>query len=299
MKLWIILLVWVSLCPGQDAARKPEPSHAGITYGPHERNVLDLWQPESVEPAPLVVYIHGGGFRGGSKESLRTSTLSGFLRAGISVAAIHYRLVPEHPLPAAHEDARRAIQLLRSRAAEWNLDKSRFGAFGGSAGAQLCMYLAFHDEMADPLAEDPVGRESTRLAAVATSGGQTTMDFAWWFENIPGYAKPHRSLDEYFGAAPEAERNKIIREISALSLISADDPPIHMSYSMAPGEPAPPDPRKAQGWKVHHVAFGQALKERMDQLGIEADLRYPGSTSKYGSVVEFFAAKFAGQTSRR
>jgi acetyl esterase/lipase len=177
-----VVTAWMFLspdmCQGQDRA-KPAPTHKDVTYGPHERNVLDFWRAESAAPAPLVVYIHGGGFRGGSKDGVSSRILRELLAAGISVAAINYRLVQHKRLPAAHFDARRALQFLRSKAKEWNIDKTRTGAFGASAGAQICMWLAFHDEMADPGSPDPLARESTRLSCVATRGGQTTMDFDW------------------------------------------------------------------------------------------------------------------------
>ncbi|MFH1267048.1 MAG: alpha/beta hydrolase [Planctomycetota bacterium] len=274
-------------------AAKPPATHRDVKYGPHERNVLDFWQGKSETPTPLVVYIHGGGFRGGSKESLNARTLRQLVDAGISVAAIHYRFVRSKPLPAAHHDSRRALQFLRSKAKEWNLDGSRVGAFGGSAGAQLCMYLAFHDEMADPQSSDPVERESTRLTCVATSGGQTTLDFDLWRKWIPGYDKPHRDLTEIFGEGTDEERRKVVQDISALSLITADDPPIFMSYGMAPDAPVPDDDQRARGWKVHHVMFGIKLKEKMTELGIEADLQYRGAQTKYESNSRFFIAKLA------
>ena len=279
---------------GRPRAPKPTPTHADVKYGPHERNVLDFWRAKSNGPAPLVVYIHGGGFRGGSKGSLNTRTLRELLGAGISVAAIHYRLVPKDPLPAAHHDSRRALQFLRSKAKEWNVDRAKVGAFGGSAGAQLCMYLAFHDDMAVPDSAHPIARESTRLHSVATSGGQTTMDFAWWKRMIPGYDSSHRDPRELYGDLPEEKRAALVEEISALSLISSDDPPIFMSYGMKPDDPVPTDPGRARGWKVHHVMFGVKLKEAMERLGIEADLKYPGATTTYPSNAKFFIARLRG-----
>lgn len=286
----VVVLVPASLCLAQKGA-KPAPTHKNVAYGPHERNVFDLWLAESATATPLVLYIHGGGFRGGSKESLNAGTLRQLLDAGISVAALHYRLISDARLPAAHHDCRRALQFLRFKAEEWNLDKTRVGAFGGSAGAQICMWLAFHDEMADPDSPDPVGRESTRLACVATNGGQTTMDFRWWQKWIPGYETPHRDPFETFDAEDEEQLRKLVAEVSALWLITADDPPIHMGYGMAPDAPVPTDPKRSQGWKVHHVMFGVKLKEKMDALGIEADLKYPGASSTYASVGDFFKAK--------
>ena len=266
---------------------KPAPTHANVPYGTHERNVLDFWQAESRGPAPLVVYIHGGGFNNGSKESLNSGTLKELLEAGISVAAIHYRLIPDKPLPAAHLDSRRALQFLRSRAGEWNIDKKRVGAFGGSAGAQLCMWLAFHDDMADPDSPVPLEQESTRLVCVATSGGQITRDLDWWEKNIPGYQK-HRDPYQTFGVKTEEELRKGIKETSPITHITADDPPIFMSYKMAPDDPIPTDSGQVRGWQVHHVIFGVTLKKKMDALGIKTDLKYPGSKTVHDSMVHFF-----------
>jgi hypothetical protein len=91
------------------------------------------------------------------------------------------------------------------------------------------------------------------------------------------------------------ELRNTVAEVSALSLVTADDPPIHMSYVMAPGDPAPSDSGKARGWKVHHVMFGVKLKEKMDALGIEADLKYPGASPSYSSISHFFKAKLRKQ----
>src|SRR5262249_24723991 len=73
------------------AKRKPDRL-IGVKYGPHERNVLDLWKAPSSEPTPLVVFIHGGGFHAGSKELLRDAFRDACLDAGISVMSINYRL---------------------------------------------------------------------------------------------------------------------------------------------------------------------------------------------------------------
>lgn len=284
-----------SVCAAEEND-KPLPAFKNISYGPHERNVLDFWKCDSDEPTPLVVYIHGGGFRNGSKESIHAETLKALLKANISVAALNYRLIAQAPLPAAHYDCRRGLQFLRSQANSWNLDKTRVGAFGGSAEAQLCMYLAFHDEMAKPDSDDPIERESTRLNCVATHGGQTTMDVQWWKEHVPDYESAHRNFFETFGAETQEDYLKKVVEVSALSLITKDDPPIFMSYIMPPDEAVPSDPRKARGWKIHHVVFGIELQKKMKLLGIEADLNYPGAKSTYQSGAKFFIAKLTKPT---
>ncbi|MGB9606526.1 MAG: hypothetical protein ACPL88_11690, partial [Bryobacteraceae bacterium] len=53
----------------------PPPDAADVSYGPHERNVLDLWKAHSAKPTPLVIYIHGGGFRAGDKRTLPPALL--------------------------------------------------------------------------------------------------------------------------------------------------------------------------------------------------------------------------------
>src|SRR5215204_6057650 len=149
---------------GKAAANRPAPDLVNEQYGPHERNVLDLWKAKSDKPTPLVVYIHGGGFRAGSKEGYNSSAL---LAKGISVMAINYRLSPEVAFPAHYMDCARAIQYARGHAKEWNIDPKRIGATGGSAGAGTSLWIGFHDDMADPKNGDPVLRESTRLSCMA------------------------------------------------------------------------------------------------------------------------------------
>ena len=272
---------------------KPTPTHADVKYAPHERNVLDFWQAGSAEPTPLVVYIHGGGFRVGSKEGMSPIVLKVLLGAGISVASINYRYATQAPIPAPHHDGRRALQFLRSKADAWNIDTSRVGAFGNSAGAQICMYLAFHDDMADPKSDDPLERESTRLACVGTVGGQTTMDADWFRKNIPGYqnefARDLGGKDP--GAAATGDRRTLFAGLTAMELVSADDPAIFMRYKMNPDDPMP-EGEAARYWKIHHVQFGVSLKERMDALGLESHLVFPKARdTQFRTFGDFFIAR--------
>jgi len=274
----------------QNKRAKPDPTYADVAYGPEESQALDFYAAPGDGPHPLAVYIHGGGFRAGSKRGINAAALGQLLAAGVSVAAVEYRFVPKYPLPTAHHDSRRALQFLRYKAPEWDLDKTRVGAFGGSAGAQICLWLALSDDMARPDSSDPIERESTRLAAVAPGSAQTTMDFRWWLAHIPGYTEPHRSPQEYFGASDPKRIAPVVEKISALNLVSADDPPVFMTYGMKPSDPIP-EGKRASGWKVHHVNFGIALKKKLDAAGVEAILQYPGHRSQYGSAAGFLIAK--------
>ena len=150
-----------------------------VAYGTHARQVLDFYPAKSDKRTPVVFYIHGGGWQNGDKKT----NPKPFLDKGISVVAINYRYVKngveekiEPPVKAPLEDAARALQFVRSKAAEWNLDKKRIGATGGSAGGCSSLWLAFHDDLADPNSKDPIARESTRLYCAAVDGAQTSLD---------------------------------------------------------------------------------------------------------------------------
>ena len=275
-----------------------KPTMADVKYGPHERNTLDLYKAESDKPTPVMLYFYPGGFREGDKSSVVKwisnavggGNIKELLDAGISVAAVNYRHLEHKPLPGPHQDALRALQFLRANAARFNIDKERAAVIGGSAGAQIAMWLAFHDEMADPNSSDPIKRESSRVTCVATGGGQTTMDQDLWAKWIPGL-ESRRTRAEVYGDISDKEHSRVVKDISAMSLISADDPPIYMFYRWNPDYPGPADPNKAWAWRVHNVIFGFKLKEKMDKLGVEAHVKYPDAKTKYESMTSFLIAK--------
>jgi len=136
--------------------------------------VMDVWLAKSDKPTPVLVSIHGGGFRGGNK-SVSGALLKQCLDSGISVVAITYRFSNEAIAPAQFLDSARAIQFIRHNAKEWNLDTTRIAATGGSAGAGISLWLGFHDDLADPDSDDPVLRELTRLTCMMVNGGQTPL----------------------------------------------------------------------------------------------------------------------------
>lgn len=194
------------------------------------------------------------------------------------------------------------MQFLRSQAGQWNIDKNRIGAYGGSAGAMLSMWLAFHDDMADSNSDDPIKRESTRLAFVATQGGQITFDRRWMEQSIPGNMI-HKNPAflrlfgvEKFDDLDRPEIRKWVHELSPITHLTGDDPPIYMEYSMRPNDRVPEDPAKVKPWALHHVIFGLTLKVRMDALGIEATLNYSGQDVKYRSASHFLTTKFSSQS---
>ena len=271
-------------------AVKPPPDLANIKYGPHERNVLDLWKAKSDRPTPLVVFIHGGGFRAGSKENLSPGQLRAFLEAGFSVVAINYRLTDVAPFPAAFMDSARAIQYCRWKAKEWNLNPARVAATGGSAGAGTSLWIGFHDDLADPKSDDPVLRQSTRLTCMAVFGAQSSYDPRWIKQHIGGRAHEHPALGPFFGVKPDEvdtpKAHKLYEAASAVTYLTRDDPPAWMFYNEPKG-PLPADARPGQG--IHHPNFGYELKKKMDALGIECTVRHQDEGgNSLREMVEFF-----------
>lgn len=276
MKRLLLLL----LCAVATRAEKPAPDIANAAYGTHERNVLDLWKAKTDRPTPLVVYIHGGGFRGGDKASLSEQLLRLCLDSGISVAAIHYRLSQHAPFPAPMLDGARAIQFLRHKAKEWNLDPARIAATGSSAGAGISLWVGFHDDLADRRSTDPVLRQSSRLKVAGVFGAQSTYDPRKIKELIGGRAHEHPALIPFYGLKPDEldspRAYKLYEEAAPITYLTRDDPPVFLVYNEPKG-PLPADAKPGQG--IHHPNFGTFLKEKMDRLRIECVLRH---TDDYG-----------------
>jgi arylformamidase len=283
---------------GADAADQPQPTLTNIAYGPHERQVLDFWRAAGCESRPLLVYIHGGAWTTGDKGK-KMPLLKPFLDRGISCAAINYRLAPDHPLPAPVHDAARAIQFLRTRARDWNIDESRIGLTGPSAGACTSMWLLLHDDLADPMAEDPVLRQSTRVCAAAVQVGQTSIDprvlEEWMGPKVLSHPMIFHAVGEM--TAEAALRNydlhrRVYAEFSPINHVDAKDPPLFLDCSAEMELPA-----RDAGHGIHHPVHGVKLKERSDGVGHECHLMVPGHASslRYASQSAFLIDKLSAQ----
>ncbi|MCM2373411.1 deiodinase-like protein [Aporhodopirellula aestuarii] len=286
------------------SASRLKPTHANVAYGDHEKQKFDLWlaKTDNGEPTPLVIYIHGGGFRGGDK-SAGNQPIDQYLDQGISFASINYRLSDVGTYPIMMHDAARCLQTIRSRAAEWNLDADRIACYGGSAGAGISLWLAFHDDLAQPDSDDPIARQSTRIVAAGTTGGQSTYDmptFREWF-GIPDLP-PHPAIYAFYGIEEESDWEtervkKMMIDASPINHLTRDDPPVFMVY----GSGNVPVHRDSNpGLWVHHALLGIKLKEAMDKLGIECSVTWNGNPSKrYDDIHAFLIEKVRGESDRK
>ena len=303
--------VFASVSLGADQL---EPTKKDVAYGAHPKQVMHFWQAESSEPTPLLFFIHGGGWQAGDRMNRQLlNMLPNLLDSGISAVSIEYRFIREAvedgvepPVKAPLHDAARALQFVRSRAKEWNIDPNRIAACGGSAGACSSLWLAFHDDLADPDSEDPIARESSRLLCAAVIGAQTTLDpkqMREWTPNSKygshafGIFKPgEKKFQQDFQAFFE-KRDQIIdwiNEYSPYALVSKDDPPVYLFYSATPAL------GQEQKDPTHTSNFGVKLQEHMEAHGVESELVYPGAPNVEHATVESYlierltAAKKAG-----
>lgn len=291
----ILPLLWiVAPCSAQERAA-PQPTMANVPYGTHERQVLDFYQSKSAEPAPLLFFVHGGGWMTGDKAN--PDFLAKCLENGISVVSINYRLLTDvaadknvPPVKACLDDAARALQFVRGKADAWKIDKTRIAGCGGSAGGFTVLWLAFHPDMADAASADPTARESTRLCCALAFVPQTTLDpkqmQAWIPNNEYGnHAFALGSMREFL-----AQRETLlpwIEKFSPYALASADDPPVLLFYDNPPnlGRPYKDPP--------HSANFGAGLAERLKTAGIEHEINYNNdyANMKYPDLFGFLLAK--------
>lgn len=311
MKEWLVLLTGVVGASVASAAPRVQPTYANLGYGPDALQVMDVWLVPAVEgaaagkPVPCVMNIHGGGWLQGNRTQIAvTGGPAAFVKEGIAFVSIDYRFLkqtiidsgstvgngpiqprgdyPTPPVAVPLGDIARALQFVRSRAKEWNIDPERIGVTGVSAGACSALWLAFHDDMADPKSADPLARQSTKPWCAAVMDAQTTLDpvqiLEWSPNNTYGghafgyvWDKSDKTVEIRSFLKDREAVKAWIAEYSPYALVTKDDPPVYLYY---PGsEPAkgssPKDP-------VHSANYGALLAERLSALGMDHEFVYRG-----------------------
>ena len=173
-----------------------------VAYGPFLRT-CSTYADDVSGPTPVVVYIHGGGFSSGDKTKIHQdkADIPAYLANGIAVASFSYRYGAAHSAAAQNaimptglgdgsdggcrkdyvfRDGARAIQYLRHRAQALNIDPTKIGAFGGSAGGQIVMWIATTPNLAVPDHSDPVLREDSRVQVAGHMTSQVSAINSDW-----------------------------------------------------------------------------------------------------------------------
>jgi len=133
---------------------------------------LDLYMPKGVVKPPLLVWTHGGGFVIGNEDIMKydeaAKLLEVFIKNGIAVASVNYRLSQEAIFPAAGVDTKRAIRFLRANASKYGYDPKKFAVGGDSAGGYLALMAAITGDQSSPFddATDPNRKTSAAVSVV-------------------------------------------------------------------------------------------------------------------------------------
>jgi len=190
--------------------------------GGHERQKLDLYLPKTENNLPLIIWIHGGAWRGGSKENPRPIQ---YLSDGYALASINYRLSQHAIFPAQIEDCKAAVRWLRANAEKYKIDPNRFAAWGESAGGHLVAMLGTTGNVK----VFDVGEKlkfSSRIQAVVDCFGPTDflqMD-AHRIEGGVVHIGPGTGEAQLIGGAVEENKEKAAKA-NPINYITKDDPP--------------------------------------------------------------------------
>lgn len=212
----------------QRAQALPEGTgaHRNVAYVPngHERQKLDLFIPAgATNPLPLLIWVHGGAWLGGSKEQ---SPALPYLQRGYAVASLNYRLSQHALFPAQLEDCKAAVRWLRANAKEHGLDPDRFAAWGASAGGHLVALLGTTDGVK---AFDTGGNleVSSRVQAVVNFFGPTDLT-QMQKQSPPDSSFDHDAPDapgsKLIGGAVQANKDKAAAA-NPITYVSKDDAP--------------------------------------------------------------------------
>ena len=201
-----------------------KPIPAGITeeldveYGrvSDRALLLDLYTPKDLkEPAPLIMFIHGGGWRGGDKEDYKFYATH-YAEQGYVVASIGYRLRDEALYPAAVNDTKCALRWARAHAEKLNIDPERIGVLGGSAGGHLAMMIGYSSDIHRLEGTGGWPDTSSHVKCVVDIYGPT--DFT------TEYGRTHELTTKFIGKSYE-DAPHLYEEISPLLHVDENAPP--------------------------------------------------------------------------
>jgi len=226
----------------------------------HKLDILRL-KKHSKKPMPVIVWIHGGGFTGGSKTS-GYQRLERFVRRGYLGATIDYRFATEKVFPAQLQDCKCAIRFLRAHAKQYNLDSKHIGVWGGSAGGNLVAMLGVTGGVKEFEGDGGWTRYSSRVQAVVDYFGMT--DFLAIYE----LAKQGKSTERFLPMDGKEsishllgvkyfENPDLCRKASPTTYASKDDAPFYIFHG---------DQDPLTNWSQ-----GELLNEVLRKAGVESD----------------------------
>ncbi len=272
-----------------------------IAYDTKERTQLDIWLPTSGTPTGLVIYVHGGGFTSGDKDFVYASQygctwnfptdIRYLLQNKIAFATIRYTLLnptsETEGVKKSMADVRRALQYIRHRAKDFNIDKNKIILAGNSAGAGTSLWIAFNNDFADAQNADSVLRESTRVKGVVARETQSSynVEDRWVNDVFVDYnlswseilASEVGNIRKLYGVSTTAQYESSVidayrADVDMLALMTADDPEIWVNNTLRDVV----NPYKPYNADIpsHHAFHARELKERADAVGVKNVVYY-------------------------
>ncbi|ABG98460.1 MULTISPECIES: alpha/beta hydrolase [Rhodococcus] len=268
--------------PKADVARVVDT----VYPGPGGDQAVRLYIPESETPLPIVVYIHGGGWVAGSLDVTEQPCRALAADAKVIVAAVSYRLAPEHKFPAAPEDAFAALNWVVEHAADFGGDGTRVAVMGDSAGGNLAAVTALR-------ARD-TGAPALRAQVLIYPVIDGTARFPSREENAEGYLVTTAAIDwfwEQYLATPEDAENPYASPAKAADLAGLPSTLLLLNeYEVTRDEGVDYGRRLAD----QDVPVQVELYEGLVHAVYWMTGAIPRSAELHGAVVEFLGKQFAG-----
>lgn len=179
--------------------------------------LADIYRPHGSGPFPAILVIHGGAWMSGDKLNVAAKSYR-LAKSGYVAVAINYRLAPQFPHPAQIDDCRAGLTWMLQQADDYQIDRSRIGVMGYSAGGHLACLLGFSEWTVTPVGGDPSGTHPVK----AIVAGGTPSDF----REIP----PRSEHLAYWLGGTNQQRPTIYREASPIVFASEGDPPTFLYH---------------------------------------------------------------------
>ncbi|MCO8124645.1 alpha/beta hydrolase [Stieleria sp. TO1_6] len=222
----------------------------------HPAQKMDVYLGDSVHPLPAMIFLHGGGWRGGSKKHVPGWLHALVAQGKLSVVSVEYRFTDVKTHPAQVNDCLRAIQFVRQHADQWNIDPKRIGVTGGSAGGHLSAYVALCDDVANPDSQDPVQRNSSRVACAVSFAGPTD----WTL--LRSIDHQHPAYRQLIGSEPGTPADQLdaglVKSVSPITYATSDDPPMMQVHGDAD--------------VIVPIKHASNLHEKLQSVGVESQL---------------------------
>ena len=199
--------------------------HKDIAYGHVDGRVLlvDLYVPQDAAEPPLLVWVHGGAWRSGSKDRV---SLLGLTSSGYAIASVDFRQSGEAPFPAQIHDIKAAIRFLRAEAPTYGYDAERIAITGSSSGGHLAAVVGVTNGHAE--LEGEVGNhldQSSSVQAIVDYYGPTNLASILPQSTPHGLSVREPALDLLLGGQPDAVP-ELAELASVVTHVDATDPPL-------------------------------------------------------------------------